>query len=57
MQAGRRHEQWARTAKLCEIMYAVNGKSVDPQKFMPESEIPLPEMPETEEEFLSGARD
>jgi len=54
MHAGWKHERWNHTAKICETMFAVNGKQVDPQKFMPPEEVPLAEMPATEEEFLSG---
>ena len=50
MQAGRRHEQWNHTAKICEILFAVNGKRVDLGEFHPGTQRQLAEgLPATEE--------
>ena len=50
MHDGMRHERWNHTAKLCEILFAVNGKRVDPGEFHPDTQRHLAEgLPPTEE--------
>ena len=50
MHDGMRHEAWNHTAKICEILCAVNGKQVDPGEFHPDTQRQIAEgLPATEE--------